>query len=188
MPQEIEYKEICMVKPSKVRKRAEKLDEENFYFRIFLREHAHDEKLDSQFLKLSIELFREYDCSKCNNCCKEYEIPVKGSETEVIATFLGISNKEFVSDYLMENQDYDEGEDEGEFLFKTNPCSFLGENGQCQIEACQPSACKEFPFTDKPDRMSSLYSTLSIAHVCPVVFEILERLKGIYRYNRRWRG
>ena len=42
-----------------------------------------------------------------------------------------------------------------------------------------------FPFTGQPDRLSSMYSIIGHAEVCPVVFEMLERLKVIYRFRNR---
>jgi hypothetical protein len=53
------------------------------------------------------------------------------------------------------------------------------------IEECKPKTCKEFPHTNKPERLWSLLGVLSFAEICPVVFEILERLKQIYRFKTR---
>lgn len=69
---------------------------------------------------------------------------------------------------------------------KEKPCCFLAENGACKIEKCKSEECREYPFTNSLDRLFSLLSIVSFASVCPVVFEMLERLKGIYGF--RWRG
>jgi uncharacterized protein len=45
----------------------------------------------------------------------------------------------------------------------------------------------EYPFTNKPERLFSLLSIVDFASVCPVVFEMLERLKQIYGFKRRQR-
>ena len=46
---------------------------------------------------------------------------------------------------------------------------------------CRPESCKKYPYTDQPDRWGSLYSVLDVIEVCPVAFEIYERLKkGIW--------
>ena len=39
---------------------------------------------------------------------------------------------------------------------------------------------KKYPYTDQPKRLSSLYSVLEAVEVCPVAFEIYERLKEEY--------
>ena len=39
---------------------------------MFLKSNADEKILDMQFAKLHNELFAEYDCSRCRNCCKCY--------------------------------------------------------------------------------------------------------------------
>ena len=45
--------------------------------------------------------------------------------------------------------------------------------------------CKKYPYTDQPDRWASLYSVLDVIEVCPVAFEIYERLKEEYGWRYR---
>ena len=67
---------------------------------------------------------------------------------------------------------------------KDKICCFLNEkDGTCKIENCKPEGCREYPFTNKPERLFSLLSIIESASVCPVVFEMLERLKKIYRFR-----
>ncbi len=72
-------------------------------------------------------------------------------------------------------------------MLNARPCPFLGGDGKCGIEVCKPAVCKSFPYTDKPERLFSLLSILGSAEECPVVFEILERLKKIYGFKGRRR-
>ena len=46
-------------------------------------------------------------------------------------------------------------------------------------------SCKKYPYTDQPERLQSLYSVLSAVEVCPVAFEIYERLKKEYHFKNR---
>ena len=71
-----------MLHPDKVQEAAQLKEDEHFRFRTYLKGHANDEELDRQFLKLHEELFADYDCSKCRNCCKLYKgsIPVEDVE------------------------------------------------------------------------------------------------------------
>ena len=62
-----------MIHPKKLKREAKKKEEENFKFRSFLKGHADAEELDKQFLRLHEELFSNYDCSRCRNCCKMYK-------------------------------------------------------------------------------------------------------------------
>ena len=67
------------------------------------------------------------------------------------------------------------------------PCRFLNADGKCRLQECKPEECKGFPYTDQPHRLESLYSILSAVEVCPVVFEIIERLKELYHFRTRKR-
>ena len=59
-----------MIQPNKIKDEAEKREDENYKFRTYLKNHADEEKLDEQFLEYHKELFADYDCSQCRNCCK----------------------------------------------------------------------------------------------------------------------
>ena len=164
-----------MVDPSRVSAEAEKRVNENINFRIFLKNNADYDEVDRYFLTLHNEIFSNYDCCKCNNCCRHYGIPLEEDEIVATAGTLGLSNESFIEKYLVKSE-------EG-YEFKT-PCGFLKENGECEIQHCKPAVCRDYPHTDKPDRMESLLNIISSADECPVVFEILERLKVIYDFKR----
>ena len=93
-----------------------------------------------------------------------------------IAMYLGISQKQFIKDYGI-------SKDEDGDLVLNAPCKLLLNNGECSVEKVKPQTCREFPHTDKPNRMSSLLGILASASVCPIVFEILERLKKVYGFR-----
>jgi Fe-S-cluster containining protein len=79
-------------------------------------------------------------------------------------------------------------EDFGEYQLKKRPCCFLKDNGECEIESCKPTSCREYPFTNRPERLLSLLSIIESTSICPVVFEMIERLKKEYRFKRRKRS
>ena len=73
--------------------------------------------------------------------------------------------------------------DEDGYRTKNKPCDFLDPAGNCILGECKPIACTEYPHTNKPDRMGSLLSFLDAVSVCPVAYEICERLKSHYNYR-----
>ena len=73
---------------------------------------------------------------------------------------------------------------EGNYQTKHKPCDFLKEDGNCQLGDCKTESCKKYPYTDQPERLQSLYSVLDAVSVCPVAFEIYERLKKEYGFKR----
>ena len=166
-----------MVEPSEVKAKAERVEESNYKFRSFLKAHADEDKLDKQFLDLHNELFAGYDCGKCRNCCREYAATLSEEDIEQIAAFLQMSRDDFVGEFIKDGDDGHELEEV--------PCRFLSADNACKIESCKPQNCVEYPYTDKPERLSSLLGIIWSASVCPVVFEIIERLKVIYGFRSR---
>ena len=168
-----------MVEPSKVSEAFNRVEDENYAFRAYLKNHADEDKLDKQFLELHNELFADYDCNKCRNCCKEYSASFEEHELKSVSDFMKMTEKEFKDKYIKE--------DMGEYLLNVKPCCFLMEDGSCTIEHCKPLSCKDYPFTNRPERLWSLLGILTSASICPVVFEMLERLKKEYGFSKRKR-
>lgn len=166
-----------MIPPRKVRYAAEKKWNENIRFRIFLKCNADEKELDEQFRLLHEELFKNYDCSGCRNCCKNYHGSIPKSDIEQDAAYLKISNEEFIERYLVK-QETEQG-----YETKHCPCDFLAPDGSCCLGDCKPDNCKKFPYTNQADRLESLYSVLDVIEVCPVAFEIWERLKILYGFH-----
>lgn len=166
-----------MLKPSEVGAAFARKKAENWTFRTYLKNHADPDELDEQFQMLHDELFAQYDCSQCRNCCKELVASIEEEEISPAAALLGLSAAEFKERYLkVEN---------GEYLFKTKPCCFLDTEANCMIHQCMPETCRNYPYTNKPDRLLSMISTIESALICPVVFEMLERLKKIYHWRQQ---
>ena len=68
---------------------------------------------------------------------------------------------------------------------KHKPCDFLQEDGNCKLGDCKPDSCKRYPYTDQLERLSNLLGMLDIISICPVAFEMFERLKKEYGFKRR---
>ena len=168
-----------MISPDKVRSEARKKENENLKFRSYLKGHAYEDELDRQFLRLHKEFFADYDCSKCRNCCKMYKGSVPTEDIDKDAQYLGITPKQFIGTYL-EKEEY--GMD---YQTKHKPFDFFQEDGNCKLGDCKPDSCKKYPYTDQPERLSSLLSILDTIEICPVAFEILERLKKEYEFRVR---
>lgn len=167
-----------MLPPRKVKFEADKRFNENIRFRAFLKCNAEEKELDRQFKELHEELFAQYDCSRCRNCCKMFCGSIPKEDIEQDASCLNMSKEQFIEKYL----EWDESEEI--YTTRHRPCDFLSEKGKCILGECKPKNCKKYPYTDQPGRLWSLYSVLDAVEVCPVAFEIWERLKKIYRFRR----
>lgn len=162
-----------MIGLNDIERLGKKKEKENYRFRLFLKENADEDELDKQFKELHERYFKIYDCTKCRNCCKKIGTIIKEDELTKICEELKFDEK-FVSDNLEEKY--------GEYTFKKDKCLFL-EGNTCKVEKCLPIACREYPYTNKEERLFSLYSVISNASICPVVYEILEELKKIYKFR-----
>ena len=103
-------------------------------------------------------------------------IPVADIEKDSL--HLRITPEEFIEQYL------DGKDSEGNYQTKHKPCDFLQSDGSCKLDDCKPESCKKYPYTNQPERLWSLYSVLDAVSVCPVAFEIYERLKKEYGFKK----
>jgi len=165
-----------MIEPENISKTAQRYMQENLKFIVFLIGHADSDELDMQTKMLHEELFKGYDCCSCNNCCRDYNICFNDDDVKRIAGFLEMDKKAFRDKYLHKN--------DGEHIIEP-PCIFLEADGRCRIQEIKPEECVNFPYTDMPHRLGSLYSIMDFTQSCPVVFEIVQRLKKIYGFKDR---
>ena len=169
-----------MVEPDKIKEMFERFADKNSKFRIFLKNNADSDELDEHFHRLHNEIFYkyEYNCCKCNNCCKTYDIRLNQKDITAISEYLGQTENDFIEKYLIP--------DKREFdclIIKNKPCNFLDADGKCRIYKCRPSVCREFPYTNKPYRLYNMLGMLDFMEECPVIFEIIEKLKQLYNFK-----
>ncbi len=129
-------------------------------------------KIDDQFHTLHQEVFEEIDCLTCANCCKTTSPIFYQTDIERVAKFLRMKPGDFIEKYLRIDEDRD-------FVLKTSPCPFLGEDNFCNVYEVRPKACREYPHTNRKKMVQVMDLTYKNTLVCPAVLEIVERLKSI---------
>ena len=130
-----------MLKPTEIKAKARKLEDENYDFRTFLKCNADPDELDERFAALHKELFADYDYCKCANCCKSCDILLDYENIEGLMHSVTIEKSDFIKLYLTKSED-----DEKPYKFKDNPCFFLDEdNGHCDVQEHKPHDCRSFP-------------------------------------------
>ena len=82
--------------------------------------------------------------------------------------------------FLLEKAQFGTG-----YQTKHRSCDFLMEDENCRLGDCRPESCKKYPYTDQPERLFSLLGFLDTVSICPVAFEISERLKKEYGFKAR---
>ncbi len=121
--------------------------------------------------ELHEEAFQKIDCLQCANCCKSYSPRFKTPDIKRIARHLRMKESEFIDTYLRLDED-------GDYVAKTTPCPFLGQDNYCSIYEVRPSDCERFPYTDEDVLIKRPAITQKNSTFCPIVYFVLERLSA----------
>lgn len=130
---------------------------------------ADGKKVDRAMHDLHDEVFACTDCLECANCCKTTGPLFTRKDIDRISKHLKMKPAEFEAEYLRVDEDED-------FVLKSVPCTFLGDDNKCSIYEIRPKACREYPHTDRIKQQQILNLTRKNASVCPAVFTMLEKL------------
>ncbi len=137
-------------------------------FQKFLR-RADKNKALKLLPELHIEAFEEVDCLQCGNCCKGYSPRFKTPDIKRIAKHLRMKESVFIESYLRVDED-------GDFVTKSSPCPFLGEDNYCSIYEDRPSDCARFPYSNEDVFIKRQALTLKNSEFCPATYLVLEKL------------
>jgi uncharacterized protein len=137
-------------------------------FKQFL-QRADKNKVLRQLPQLHEEAVDKVDCLQCAACCKNYSPRFKTPDVKRISKHLRMRESEFIDNYLRVDED-------GDFVVKSSPCPFLGQDNFCSIYDVRPSDCARFPYTDEDVLVKRQALTLKNATFCPIVFHVLDRL------------
>jgi len=159
---------------SKIEHLAVVREDENYRFRSFLK-GKDSNKVDRIVHRLHDEITKSIDCSTCGNCCKRMNPQVKMAEIEVLAGLENITAESYIEKYCEEES--------GKLYLEALPCCYL--NGtKCSVYDHRPEECRLFPYTHNKRFISRLYGMLERYAFCPIVFNLMERLKDELRFRR----
>jgi Fe-S-cluster containining protein len=127
------------------------------------------EKLDRIVQAIHEEVFSETDCGTCANCCKEISPILYRHDILRLAKALKMKIEKFAENYLIIDKD-------GDYVFKSTPCPFLGTDNMCGVYDDRPTACREYPHTDRRRFSQLIGLSIQNAEHCPAVKKIMERL------------
>jgi Fe-S-cluster containining protein len=154
---------------NKIRKLSKKKDDENWEFRTFLK-GCDSKRVDLIVHRLYREISSEIDCRTCANCCRKIQPVLDQNDVEKLSKGLGLSVAQFKDRYLVEDDEH------GKYRFNKMPCPFLKGN-ICSCHAYRPKDCVSYPHLHKKDFVFRLISVVGNCSVCPIVFNVYERLK-----------
>ena len=158
--------------PKTVAKLAAERAEENMRFRSFLkRADLGIEELDALVHKHYEEVESRIDCCACGNCCHEALPELQREDVVRLAGGMGLPQEVFVERFLVP------GEEEHTFTFATRPCPLLRDKC-CSVYEFRPHDCRSFPHLHKREFVFRLMQAVSNCAICPIVYNVFERLKG----------
>ena len=114
----------------------------------------------------------KFDCLTCGNCCKSISPRITDKDIERIAQKQRMKEVDFIARYL-------HVDDDQWFVFNDTPCPFLMPDNYCMIYDYRPNACSEYPHTDRRRFYQLLDLTMQNRELCPIVYEVVERLKKV---------
>lgn len=129
--------------------------------------------LDEAFEEAHEKAFQQIDCLGCANCCKTMSPRVNNRDIKRIAKVLKMKEREFVDQYLKQDED-------GDYIMNQKPCPFLQDDNKCMIYKDRPSACANFPHTNHRKMHKHLNVAANNYDRCPIVFRVIEDLKEKY--------
>lgn len=131
-----------------------------------------DDVYTAQVNQAHQEAFQKIDCLSCGNCCSKHSPILLQTDLERIAKNTSLSMTELLTEYA-------EMDEEGDFVFKHQPCPFLGDDLHCSIYPYRPDACAEYPHSNR-DRQLEISDLLKLnAFVCPAINHIINTLEKI---------
>jgi Fe-S-cluster containining protein len=143
---------------------------ESEWKRYFAKNKKKVEKMDVFIHSLHEEFFAQTDCLSCGNCCRTLGPRITDKDVERMAKALRMKTADFIVQYLKTDED-------GDMIFQSMPCPFLGADNYCAVYESRPKACRKYPHTDRK-RFYQIYNlSIKNAFTCPVVFQVLEEIR-----------
>ena len=127
---------------------------ENASFHNFLKEQDSD-KIDAIVHRLNDEITPRIDCLECGNCCHSLR---------------PIATKEEMSKFVE-----DKNIEEFKYLMSFS-CKHI-EDKKCAVYLDRPEECRLYPYLDRNEFTSRVIGVLQNYEICPIVFNVFERLK-----------
>lgn len=115
------------------------------------------------------QAYEQVNCLNCAACCKNYSPRFKTPDIKRIAKHLKIKEGDFIESYLLLDE-------EGDYVVRSKPCAFLGNDNACSIYDVRPSDCSRFPYTDEDVFVKRKNITIKNSTFCPIAVFVLEKL------------
>jgi Fe-S-cluster containining protein len=124
---------------------------------------------ENKILDLHHDAFAEINCMLCARCCKAPGPRLLTADVDRLAKSLKMKGPAFRHQYTRVDED-------GDTVFRTLPCPFLGTDLYCFVYDVRPRACREYPHTNVQGTITRFPLHLKNAAICPAVAYIFRKL------------
>lgn len=129
--------------------------------------------LDDDTHQAHYDVFEGVDCLECANCCKTTSPIFNDRDIDRLAKHLKMKPSAFIEKYLHLDE-------VGDYVLNEAPCPFLDYENYCMVYESRPTACREYPHTNRKRFYQILDLSLKNTEICPAVVEVFKKLQEIY--------
>jgi len=164
-----------------IRELAREKENENYRFRAFLKSDCEldPEEVDRQVFATTRSVWAGIDCTQCAQCCQEVKPGFSEKEVHRLADRLQMTRGKFIESYLERSQD-----SEAPWTTRTTPCPFL-KDSRCSVYEDRPADCSGYPYLYEPDFVFRTLAMVERTFTCPIVYNVMEKLKESLGFSRR---
>lgn len=162
MPNRLNYKELPLMAAKR----------ESSWLKFLSRNRKKIEASDLKIQALHDEISDCTNCLECANCCRSLGPRITDKDVEKMGKALRMKPVDVVSRYLRVDED-------GDMVFRSMPCPFLGDDNYCAIYESRPKACREYPHTDRKKFFQIYKLSVKNASTCPIVYEVMEGIQEL---------
>jgi Fe-S-cluster containining protein len=159
-----------------IKRLGEKKRDENGRFRKYMKSRVFVER---QFRKAAEEVHDQIDCRQCAECCRITEVPLAERDIQKLSHFLGLSEKLFLDKHTDRDKD-------GVLILRRSAqgCEFL-EGNDCAVYEARPGNCERFPhlLRGSGSLESKMWDLVDRATYCPIVYNWMEKVKGLTKFR-----
>ncbi|MBN2304516.1 MAG: YkgJ family cysteine cluster protein [Anaerolineae bacterium] len=136
------------------------------------REGRADTELDALVDAIAASVTPHINCTSCANCCRSLPVGLIPDDIAPLADALHVPPKQVIARYV----DHRAGPRWKEWAtFAGSPCPMLA-GSRCAVYAGRPQACRAYPALT-PDFRWLIDDILRGVDRCPIIFNVIERLK-----------
>ncbi len=137
--------------------------------------------LDERVREETQSVWRQIDCLSCGRCCRTLQVVVDDADIARLARHVMSSPRQFQAKYVRVASD-------GTKHLASIPCPFLQPDNRCSVYDLRPKSCRDFPYLNEANFRSRMLFLLDYLSLCPIVFNVWDRLKRQFSVRRPIKG